>query len=98
MTRYYYSETNANSEVIATDGNEVFCCYVNPDGTDVNTGILVAVTHDDMPAVAEQLRVAYAEIDCLDNMEDIKRDFPDDVYPFDGYYYENLILIAEVED
>lgn len=102
LTIYYYAETNSRNFVIATDGTIYYECPLNSDGIDINSGIdLFQDDGDGNAAVAEiveQLKQAYANIDGLYSMDEIKTDFPDSVYPFSENDYETLTEIITVRD
>lgn len=91
-TTYYFVRTNAQNEVIATDGERLYVCPENSDGIDVNSGVDLYTDN-----TVDELKEAYAKIDGLYNMDEIEADYPDAVYDFDGSAYEEMTEIISID-
>ena len=91
MTKYYYYETNGGRGILATDGKKMFDCTISAAGIDQNTEINI------FDSDFEVIKEAYQKIkDDLYDMDDIKRDFPDNITDFIEADFELLKLIIEI--
>lgn len=93
MTKYYFVKTNADNEVIATDGTNCYSLPVNPDGKEVTTGVDLYAGN----AVEELTNALKAMADDLYNMDNINADFPDDVYSFNADDYETMTELIAID-
>ncbi len=97
-TTYYFTKTNAYNEVIAVRGNKGYSCPVDSQGFDTTSGVNICDQSTD--ETVELLKAAYGKLNAegnLYNMDDIERDFPDDVWDFNSDNYDVLSVIAEVK-
>lgn len=80
MTKYLFNKNNVYNVVIVTDGRFAYEAPVNSNGIDETSGVDLYTDN-----TLTELITEYAKIKCyLYNMDDIFRDYPDDVFNITG--------------
>ena len=95
MTKYYFVETNADNDVIATDGTSCYLLPANSKGIDETTG--VDLYADNAVEELKKALKAMADEMTLYNIDDIKRDFPDSICDFNADDYEAMTELIAID-